>query len=189
VAIGHQTLDAVCALLGSDRSLPGPINVNFSGVELSARDWQAQFVETVLRHGVEPRRLVVEVTETAVLSLVDTTHSDLAALRELGVGIHVDDFGTGFSSISLLRDLPVTGLKLDATFVRDLTDGDSPANALATGVAGLAQGLALVGVAEGIETDQQALTLLGQGWTHGQGYRFGRPEPVPRRDIAAHVEM
>jgi EAL domain-containing protein (putative c-di-GMP-specific phosphodiesterase class I) len=132
---------------------------------------------------------VVEVTETAVLSLVDTTHADLTALRELGVGIHVDDFGTGFSSISLLRDLPVTGLKLDATFVRDLTDGDSPANALAAGVAGLAQGLLLLGVAEGIETSEQARTLLSQGWTHGQGYLFGRPEPVPRRDVAARIDM
>ena len=189
VGIGRQILDGVCALLASDRTLPGPINVNFSGVELSARDWQAQFVETVLRHGVDPRRLVVEVTETAVLSLVDTTHRDLAALRELGVGIHVDDFGTGFSSISLLRDLPVTGLKLDATFVRDLTDGDSPANALAAGVAGLAQGLLLVGVAEGIETAEQATTLLGQGWTHGQGYLFGRPEPVPQRVVHAPTAM
>ncbi len=189
VGIGHQTLDAVCTLLASDRSLPGPINVNFSGVELSARDWQAQFMETVLRHGVDPRRLVVEVTETAVLSLVDTTHADLAALRELGVGIHVDDFGTGFSSISLLRDLPVTGLKLDATFVRDLTDGDSPANALAAGVAGLAQGLLLVGVAEGVETVEQAATLLGQGWTHGQGYLFGRPEPVPQRVVLVPTAM
>jgi diguanylate cyclase (GGDEF)-like protein/PAS domain S-box-containing protein len=189
VAIGHQTLDAVCRLLAAHRDLPGPVNVNFSGVELSARDWQATFVETVLRHGVDPRRLVVEVTETAVLSLVDTTHRDLASLRELGVGIQVDDFGTGFSSISLLRDLPVTGIKLDATFVRDLTDGDSPANALAAGVAGLAQGLLLVGIAEGIETADQARTLLSQGWTHGQGYLFGRPEPVPLRDVAVRIGM
>jgi diguanylate cyclase (GGDEF)-like protein/PAS domain S-box-containing protein len=189
VGIGHQTLDAVCTLLASDRSLPGPINVNVSGVELSARDWQATFVETVLRHGIDPRRIVVEVTETAVLSLVHTTHSDLAALRDLGVGIHVDDFGTGFSSISLLRDLPVTGLKLDASFVRDLTDGDSPANALAAGVAGLAQGLLLEGVAEGIETAEQAETLLGQGWTLGQGHLFGRPVPVPRCDVETRVGM
>jgi diguanylate cyclase (GGDEF)-like protein len=189
VGIGHQALDQVCALLASDRDLPGPINVNFSGVELSARDWQAQFVETVLRHGVDPRRLVVEVTETAVLSLVDTTHADLEALRSLGVGVEVDDFGTGFSSISLLRDLPVTGLKLDGSFVRDLTDGESAANALAAGVAGLAQGLHLVGVAEGIETEAQHRTLFQQGWTHGQGYLFGRPEAVPRTHSLVHRVM
>jgi diguanylate cyclase (GGDEF)-like protein/PAS domain S-box-containing protein len=189
VGIGRQALDQVCALLASDRNLPGPVNVNFSGVELSARDWHAQFVETVLRHGVDPRRLIVEVTETAVLSLVDTTHSDLEALLALGVGVEVDDFGTGFSSISLLRDLPVTGLKLDRSFVRDLTDGESPANALAAGVAGLAQGLHLVGVAEGIETAAQHRTLFEQGWTHGQGYLFGRPEAVPRTEALVHRVM
>jgi len=189
VGIGRQALDQVCALLAADRSLPGPVNVNFSGVELSARDWQAQFVETVLRHGVDPHRLVVEVTETAVLSLVDTTHSDLEALRKLGVGVEVDDFGTGFSSISLLRDLPVTGLKLDRSFVQDLTDGDSPQNALAAGVAGLAQGLHLVGVAEGIETQAQLRTLVEQGWTCGQGYLFGRPEAVPRTESLVHRTM
>jgi diguanylate cyclase (GGDEF)-like protein/PAS domain S-box-containing protein len=189
VGIGRQALDQVCALLASDRTLPGPINVNFSGVELSARDWQAQFVETVLRHGVDPRRLVVEVTETAVLSLVDTTHSDLVSLRKLGVGVEVDDFGTGFSSISLLRDLPVTGLKLDRSFVQDLTDGDSPQNALAAGVAGLAQGLHLVGVAEGVETEAQHRTLVEQGWTCGQGYLFGRPEASPRTRSLVHRTM
>ena len=169
VGIGHQALDQVCALLASDRGLPGPVNVNVSGVELSARDWQAHFVATVLRHGVDPHRLVVEVTETAVLSLVNTTHSDLASLRKLGVGVEVDDFGTGFSSISLLRDLPVTGLKLDRSFVQDLTDRDSPQNALAAGVAGLARGLHLVGVAEGIETEAQLRTLVEQGWTLWSG--------------------
>jgi predicted signal transduction protein with EAL and GGDEF domain len=189
VGIGHEVLDQVCALLASDRTLPGPVNVNVSGVELSARDWQARFVETVRRHGVDPGLLVVEVTETAVLSLVDTTHSDLVALRDLGVSVQVDDFGTGFSSISLLRDLPVTGLKLDSSFVRDLTDDASPANALAAGVAGLAQGLSLVGVAEGIESAAQHTTLLAQGWTHGQGYRFGRPEARPRRTALVHRPM
>jgi diguanylate cyclase (GGDEF)-like protein/PAS domain S-box-containing protein len=189
VSIGRQALEAVCGVLASDRNLPGPINVNFSGVELSARNWHAHFVETVLGHGVDPKRLVIEVTETAVLSLLDTTHTDLAALRDLGVGVHVDDFGTGFSSISLLRDLPVTGLKLDLTFVRDLTVGESPANALAAGVAGLAQGLHLLGVAEGIETQEQRRTLLAQGWTHGQGYLFGRPQAVPQVDSLVHSLM
>lgn len=180
VGIGRLLLDEVCALLASDPALPGAVNVNFSGVELSARGWHEHFVDTVARHGVDPRRLVVEVTETAVLSLLDSTRADLASLRDLGVGVQVDDFGTGFSSISLLRDLPVTGIKLDRTFVRDLTEGDSPANALAAGVAGLAQGLHLDGIAEGIETESQWEVLQAQGWTHGQGYLFGRPDPVPR---------
>jgi diguanylate cyclase (GGDEF)-like protein/PAS domain S-box-containing protein len=179
VGLGRQLLDDVCARLAAEPSLPGPINVNVSAVELSARGWLDSVVGTVQRHDVDPRRLVVEVTETAVLSLLDGTHSDLLALRELGVGVQVDDFGTGFSSISLLRDLPVTGIKLDRSFVRDLTDEDSPANALAAGVAGLAQGLHLVGIAEGVETAAQLRVLLDQGWTHGQGFLFARPGPDP----------
>ena len=179
VEIGRQAFEQVCARLAAQPALPGPINVNFSAAELSARDWLAYLVETVTRYGVDPTRIVVEVTETAVLSLLDTTRSDLVALRDLGVGVQVDDFGTGFSSISLLRDLPVTGLKLDASFVSHLTEDDSTANALASGVAGLARGLHLVGVAEGVETIEQARTLHAQGWDQAQGYLFGRPESVP----------
>ena len=185
VGVGREVLDHVCALLAADPALPGPVSVNVSAVELSARDWSTIVVDTMQRPGVDPRRLVVEVTETAVLSLLDATHSGLVALRELGVGVQVDDFGTGYSSISLLRDLPVTGIKLDRSFVADLTGGDSTANALAAGVAGLAAGLSLDAVAEGVETIDQAATLRAQRWTHGQGYLFGRPEPVPR--VAALV--
>ena len=180
VALGRQVLDSVCERLAESPGL-GPVNVNVSAVEVSSRDWASDFVAAAQRHGVDPSRLVVEVTETAVLSMLDATRSDLVRLRELGVGVQVDDFGTGFSSISLLRDLPVTGLKLDAGFVRDLTDGSSPADALAAGVAGLASGLHLMSIAEGVETAEQLAILREQGWSHGQGYLFGRPEETPAR--------
>jgi diguanylate cyclase (GGDEF)-like protein/PAS domain S-box-containing protein len=178
VALGRQVLDIVCARLAAAPEL-GPVNVNVSAVEISSRDWVADFVTAARTHGIDPARLVVEVTETAVLSLLDDTREGLVGLRELGVGVQVDDFGTGFSSISLLRDLPVTGLKLDAGFVRDLTDGSSPADALAAGVAGLATGLHLMSIAEGVETPEQLEILRGQGWSHGQGYLFGRPQETP----------
>jgi EAL domain-containing protein (putative c-di-GMP-specific phosphodiesterase class I) len=176
VPLGRQVLDQVCARLAASPEL-GPVNVNQSAVEISSR--LNEFMATMQRHGVHPSRLVVEVTETAVLSMLDATRGDLASLRDLGLGIQVDDFGTGFSSISLLRDLPVTGLKLDAGFVRDLADGESPADALAAGVAGLASGLNLISIAEGIETPEQFTLLRRQGWTHGQGYLFGRPQETP----------
>ncbi len=130
-------------------------------------------------YAVKPEQVVVEVTETAVLSQLDSTSEDLFRLRDLGVGVHVDDFGTGFSSISLLRDLPVTGLKLDRSFVQRLTIDESQANALSAGVVGLAHGLHLRGIAEGVETESQWATLLAQGWEFGQGYLFGRPGPLP----------
>ena len=178
-AIGAQVLDQACALLANRPDLPGPISVNVSAVQLAAPGWLTSVRDTLAVHRVDPARIVIEVTETAVLSLVDSALVALASLRELGVGIHLDDFGTGYSSISVLRDLPVTGVKLDLRFVHDLTDGDSQANALAKGVSGLVNGMHLTGVAEGIETQTQADTLRAQGWECGQGYYFGKPAPIP----------
>jgi diguanylate cyclase (GGDEF)-like protein/PAS domain S-box-containing protein len=177
--IGAQVLDQTCAMLAGRPDLPGPISVNVSAVQLADPDWLSGVTDTLLRHGVEPQRLVIEVTETAVLNLPDSAKEALVYLRSLGVGIHVDDFGTGYSSISLLRDLPVTGVKLDLRFVHDLTTGDSLANALAQGLSGLVNGMHLTGIAEGIETEMQAGILLGLGWQYGQGYYFGRPAAVP----------
>jgi diguanylate cyclase (GGDEF)-like protein/PAS domain S-box-containing protein len=187
VRIGALALQHVCRTLAGDAGPTVPISVNVSAVELADLEWPARFQATLSSHAIEPAQIVVEVTETAVLSLLQPTRHGLAALRDLGVGIHVDDFGTGFSSISLLRDLPVTGVKLDASFVADLTTQHSRANALSRGLAGLVHGLHLRGIAEGIETAQQAAILHAEGWGHGQGYYYGRPEPEtgympPRRN-------
>jgi len=177
--IGAHVLDDVCAVLADRSDLPGPISVNVSAVQLAAPDWLTSVTDALSRHGVDPHRIVLEVTETAVLNLLDSARDAFVSLRGLGVGIHVDDFGTGYSSISLLRELPVTGVKLDLRFVHDLTIGDSRANALAQGLSGLVNGMELTGIAEGIETKMQADILLAQGWQCGQGYYFGRPTALP----------
>ncbi len=177
--IGAQVLDQACALIAERPDLPGPISINVSAVQLAAPGWLRSVRETLARHRVDPVRIVIEVTETAVLSLVDSANVALTSLSGLGVGIHVDDFGTGYSSIAVLRDLPVTGVKLDLRFVHDLTAGDSQGNALAHGLNGLVKGMHLTGIAEGIETKMQADILRAQGWECGQGYYFGRPDAVP----------
>ena len=179
VALGRVVLEQVCALLAASPLLTGPVSVNVSAVQLASAGWLEEFTRTLARHHVNPARVVVEVTETSVLSLTDAARADLAALRQRAGGVHLDDFGTGYSSISVLRDLPITGLKLDASFVRDLADAGPPAAALTAGLAGLVAGLQLVGIAEGVETSEQAQVLLDQGWVHGQGYLFGRPQPQP----------
>jgi len=177
--IGAQVLDQVCALLAEHPNLPGPISVNVSAVQLDAPNWLCSVTDTLARHGVDPGRLIIEVTETAALNLTGTAVAALSTLSGLGVGLHLDDFGTGYSPISMLRDLPVTGVKLDLRFVHDLTAGPSQANALAHGLAGLVNGMNLTGTAEGIETAAQADILRAQGWRLGQGYLFGRPSPTP----------
>ncbi|WP_166793214.1 sensor domain-containing protein [Cryobacterium lactosi] len=146
VGIGRCVLDQVCAVLAAHPDAPGTISVNVSAVELAHDEWAEKFLGIVDIHGVDPSRLVVEVTETAVMSLRAHTAGSVAALRDRGIGLHVDDFGTGFSSIAVLRDLPVTGLKLDASFVADLaapgavgrlgSDGASGDGAAADGGAG-----------------------------------------------------
>jgi len=181
-AIGAQVLDQACDLLARRPDLPGPISVNVSAVQLASPEWLRSVTDTLTAHRVDPARLVVEVTETAALSLTDSALHALESLSRLGVGIHLDDFGTGYSSISVLRDLPVTGVKLDLRFVHDLTSGHSQANALAHGLSGLVDGMHLTGIAEGIETELQADILRAQGWECGQGYYFGKPAAMPVTD-------
>ena len=188
IDIGQHVLDQVCTLLASSLDPPGPISVNFSPVQLASAGWLQAFVDTLAKHEVDPRYIIVEVTETAVMSLLPGTYDDLLALRDLGIGLHVDDFGTGFSSISLLRDMPVTGLKLDASFVADLGEVDDAATALSAGLAGLVNGLHLTGIAEGVETEHQHRVLSAQGWSHAQGYLYERPRPQPVLTLAAQAD-
>ena len=184
VDVGRHMLDQVCERLASSPALSGTVSVNISAVQMARLDWADQVLEPLARYGVAPERLVLEVTETAVLTLLDSTRDDLLRLRAHGVGLHVDDFGTGYSSIALLRELPVTGLKLDRSFVADLTTDEGPANALSQGLASLASSLHLDGVAEGVETVEQADILRSHGWPSGQGYLFGRPAPEPLAEDA-----
>ena len=186
--IGAEVLDQTCALLASRPELP-PISVNVSAVQLGAPDWLGTVTDTLAAHRVDPARLVIEVTETAALSLTDSAVNALVSLSGLGVGIHLDDFGTGYSSISVLRDLPVTGVKLDLRFVHDLTTGPSQANALAQGLSGLVKGMDLTGIAEGIETVTQAHILRAQGWECGQGYYFGRPAATPVTSVVIDHDL
>ncbi len=177
--IGAQVLDQVCALIKERPNLLGTVSVNVSAVQLAAPGWLRSVTDTITAHHVNPARLVLEITETAALSITEDALRALKSLRELGVGIHLDDFGTGYSSISVLRDLPVTGVKLDLSFVQALTSGESQANALAQGLSGLVRGMHLTGITEGVETKKQAHIVRAQGWECGQGYYFGRPAAKP----------
>lgn len=180
--LGRVVLEKVCQRLTSGGAGLGIVSINVSAVELTDPEWMLRFLRTVEASGVDPQRLVVEVTETSVLSILGQVRSALRGVRDLGAGVHVDDFGTGYSSISLLRDLPVTGLKLDRSFVHGLTPHPSRANALAGSLAQLAEGMGLVSVAEGIETSEQSRQLLSLGWQLGQGYYYGRPGPFGALD-------
>ncbi|MEI6623410.1 MAG: EAL domain-containing protein [Actinomycetes bacterium] len=123
--------------------------------------------------------LPVEVTETALFHVTDAVQTTTRAVADLGVSWWVDDFGTGYSSISHLRDLPITGLKLDLSFTQQITGAavDRP-TMLTKGLVGLADGLGLATIAEGVETQQQANILIAQGWSMGQGWLYGKAAPL-----------
>jgi EAL domain-containing protein (putative c-di-GMP-specific phosphodiesterase class I) len=175
-ALGLWVLRRACrhaVLAGTQRR----ISINASGVELRRPDY-ATIVLTVLRDtGLDPARLVIEVTE----STFEADHHDVVtALRRLranGVKIAIDDFGTGYSSLSRLQFLPVDILKIDRSFIATVTDSttDSP---ILCGILALAHAMSLETVAEGVETAAQAESITRLGCTYSQGYFHGRPRPA-----------
>jgi diguanylate cyclase (GGDEF)-like protein len=146
--------------------------VNTSGRTLREPD-VAQRILTILREeGLDPRRVVVEVTEGVLID--EAVGARLQRLREAGVRIALDDFGTGWSSLTYLRRFPVDVLKLDRSFVATVADGEG-GRAVPAAVLQLAAALRLEVVAEGIETPEQAAALRELGCTTAQGYLLGRP--------------
>jgi diguanylate cyclase (GGDEF)-like protein/PAS domain S-box-containing protein len=154
------------------------VSINVTGLTLARTNYAGRVRESLEGHAVDPHRLHVEVTETMLLNLDDAVLTQMHELASLGVKWYVDDFGTGYSAISHLRDMPVSGLKLDQSFTAGIGRGDATARHLANGLVGLANGLALDTVAEGVETQAEADYLRTLGWKHGQGWLYGRPAPL-----------
>lgn len=153
------------------------VSLNLSGSHLSSREFSdfADMLRDLNR--THPGRFIIELTETTLANVRGPGRTRLDQLVDAGIGLWADDFGTGYSSVSHLRDLPLTGLKLDKSFTASLTDSEASASRIADGLAGLADGLGLTTIAEGIETPAQARRVAAYGWTLGQGWLFGRPNP------------
>jgi diguanylate cyclase (GGDEF)-like protein/PAS domain S-box-containing protein len=175
VAIGREMLDLAAGALAAVpvEALPS-INVNISPRELAQRDLVDRIREELGDNGVDARRLCIEITENAVLDELDIAIETLDAIRELGVRLAIDDFGTGYSSLSYLRRLPVDTVKIDRTFTTELNT-DSNDMTIVAGIIGLARGLGLQVVAEGVETERQAEILVELGCAQGQGFLFSPP--------------
>jgi diguanylate cyclase (GGDEF)-like protein/PAS domain S-box-containing protein len=153
------------------------LSVNVSAGNIGAMPLDDLVVRTVEATGWPAHRLVLEVTESAIMADAESAVRLLTRLRELGVAIAVDDFGTGYSSLAYLKRLPVSVLKIDRSFVDQVTvDPDSLA--IATSIVDLSRALGLRTVAEGIETPDQAAAMLRLGCTNGQGYLWSPAVPV-----------
>jgi diguanylate cyclase (GGDEF)-like protein len=153
------------------------IAVNLSPRQLTDPDLIHKVSRALAETGVPPGNLHLEITETAVMSSVDTSTSTLDALRKLGVHLIIDDFGTGYSSLARLKRLPVTALKVDRTFVDGL-GRDSSDLSIVDAIINMADSLALGVIAEGVETAEQLEILQSLGATMGQGYLWSRALPA-----------
>jgi len=152
------------------------------GVNVSARQFhQEHLAELILQiledTGLAPEYLELELTESSIMSNAQATIDVLTKLKAMGVTISIDDFGTGFSSLSYLKRLPIDALKIDRAFIRDVsTDPDDAALVMA--IVTLAHNLRLQVVAEGVETDAQLRFLHLLRCDEVQGYRFSKPLPA-----------
>ncbi len=159
--------------------------VNVSAREIQQPGFVGAVEETLAWAGLEPTRLILEITETALIKATSTTVATLEALRALGVRVVIDDFGTGYFSLSHLRQFPVDALKIAGEFVQ-VAEGDSRSAALAGAIVALGESLEIATVAEGIETKEHAERMRSLGCTYGQGYFFAKP--MGAEDIEAGVE-
>ena len=179
VALGQRVLREALAAAARWHALPGReslvVAVNLSGRQLCDDDAIEDVRAAIQDSGVDPSRVVLEITESILLPDGGVTVERLRQLRALGVRIYVDDFGTGYSSLAYLRDLPVSGIKLAREFVMVLpgTEGES---GLVRTIGDLSRTLGLdYVVAEGVETEEQRQALIALGYTVGQGFHLARP--------------
>ncbi|MHB1108900.1 MAG: putative bifunctional diguanylate cyclase/phosphodiesterase, partial [Devosia sp.] len=158
------------------------ISVNISARDFRNADVAAMVNDALNSSGLEPSRLELEVTETALIEERDAATSILSKLAKQGIGIALDDFGTGYSSLSYLHALPFTKLKIDRSFVMDITTNPRSLKLLSN-VAQLGKDINLKVTAEGVETEEQ-LALISEHTKVDQiqGYLFG--VPLPKRDVA-----
>ena len=150
------------------------VAVNISAVDLMDVEFPAQVTAALDRHDVDPAQLQLEITETMIMADSERIVDVLGRLGECGVGLSLDDFGTGFSSFAHLRNLPVDELKIDRSFVQHMTEGDNDSSIVRATIE-LAHGLGLSVVAEGIETETALRALEGMGCDLAQGYLVARP--------------
>lgn len=175
VEIGAWVLHRACLDIAS---LPGAmtIAVNLSPVQLAVGDIARTIADVLHESGLDPGRLELEITETALFADDQRNLSALRCLKELGVHIVLDDFGTGFSSLSHLRAFPLDKIKIDRSFIQDMAEHPDSA-AIVESIASLARRLGMATTAEGIETSEQLAVVRRIGCTEAQGFLLGRPLP------------
>ena len=153
------------------------VAVNISAAQFRSPGLMQVIVGALAASRLSPTRLEIEITETVLLQNKETTLAALHQLRALGIRIAMDDFGTGYSSLTYLQCFPFDKIKIDRSFVKDITENTGSLN-IVRAVAALANGMGMTATAEGVETSEQLDRITSEGCTEMQGYLFSRPLPV-----------
>jgi diguanylate cyclase (GGDEF)-like protein len=153
----------------------GGIAININGRHLSDSDFAQVLGDLMAEHGLPPGSMSIEVTERVLMEASNSAMDGLGAIRALGVKVGLDDFGTGYSSLAYLRQFPLDFVKIDQSFMRELGN-NAEDRAIVAAIIDLAHALRLLVVAEGVETDQQLLTLKRLGCDQAQGFLFSRAD-------------
>ena len=160
--------------------------INFSGQSLNDDGFADHLVKSIGASGLDPELFCFELTENATVANLARTEALMRRLRQLGCGVALDDFGTGLSSLSCLRQLPVTMLKIDGSFVRDVLK-DARAESMVRAIAQLARSMSITTVAEYIETEAISARIAELGVDYGQGFAIGRP--IPLADLLTELPL
>ncbi len=177
--IGHWVLETACQQITawgkSELTRNLVLAINISAQQFRQPDFVEQVVAMIKKHGIDPSRLKLELTESIALDDIDSVVAKMLSLRRvLGVTLSLDDFGTGYSSLSYLKRLPLDQIKIDQSFVRDITTDSSDAVMVKT-IIDMAQNFGLNVIAEGVETGAQLAFLKENGCMAFQGYLFSKP--------------
>ena len=186
--IGRWVLSEACRQSRAwlDAGLPPiPMAVNISALEFRSADFVESIRAVLEKTRLDPHCLELELTESVLMKHADSTISMLKALKDIGVKLAVDDFGTGYSSLSYLRQFPIDSLKMDRSFVHEISSKSDDA-AIVSAVISMGNSLKKRVIAEGVETREQLDFLTAAGCEEAQGYYFSAP--MVADDLAALLE-
>ncbi|MGO4387573.1 putative bifunctional diguanylate cyclase/phosphodiesterase [Microvirga sp. 2YAF29] len=175
-SVGDWVLEQAC-MVATQWPKNIKVAVNLSPVQFRNRTLVQSVGRALARSGLAPERVELEITESVLLQDNEMTVATLHQLRRLGVRIAMDDFGTGYSSLSYLRSFPFDKIKIDQSFVREMSSR-ADCLAIVRSIASLGASLGMTTVAEGVETEDQFLQISAAGCTEVQGYYFGKPKPA-----------
>ncbi len=182
--LGYVVLEQACACIAAWSQGAGArltVAANVSPRQLHHPDFVERVIEIVSASGIDPGRLKLEITESAVLGNLDEAAARMTALRDAGMQFSLDDFGTGYASLSNLKRLPIAQVKIDRSFVRDIIDDPNDA-AIVRAILGMTRSLDMEVIAEGVESSAQRDFLVDNGCRVFQGYLYGRPMPLAQLD-------